>query len=88
MLALLLSHLAFAETVLCGQLRRFHPRGLVRHASMETENLQRVCTNIVTTSPQPETQLELALATILAEARSQVAAGREPNEAGLETRIG
>jgi len=44
-----------------GQLRWFHPRSLVRHASMETENLQRVCTNFVTTSPQPEAHLERAL---------------------------
>ena len=54
---------------------------------METENLQRVCTNFVTTSPQPEAHLELALASILAEARAQVAAGREPNSAGFEARI-
>src|SRR5437764_4409392 len=54
---------------------------------METENLQRVCPNFVTTSPQPEAQLERALASILAEARSQVAAGREPNTEGFEARI-
>jgi hypothetical protein len=54
---------------------------------METENLQRVCTNFVTTSPQPEAQLERALASILAEARAQVAAGRELNPEGFEARI-
>ena len=54
---------------------------------MEAENLQRVRTNFVTTSPQPEAQLERALASILAEARSQVAAGREPNTEGFEARI-
>ena len=42
---------------------------------------------LVTTSPQPEAQLECALASILAEARSQVAAGREPNTEGFETRV-
>jgi len=61
-------------------------RGWV-HATIEAENLQRVCTNSVTTSPQPEAQLERALAAIVAEARAQVAAGREPNTTGLETRV-
>ena len=54
---------------------------------METENVQRVCTNFVTTSPQPEAQLERALTSVLAEARAQVAAGREPNTEGFEARI-
>lgn len=41
----------------------------------------------MTTSPQPEAALERTLAAIVADARAQVAAGREPNAEGLETRI-
>src|SRR5436190_7366933 len=58
-----------------------------RHATIEAEKLLRVCTNFVTTSPEPEAQLERTLATVLAEARAQVAAAREPNTGGFETRI-
>jgi len=41
----------------------------------------------VTSSPQPDDQLERALAAIVAEARAQVAAGRAPNVEGLRARI-
>lgn len=41
----------------------------------------------MTTSPQPEATLERTLATIVAEARAQVAAGREPNTSGLAARV-
>jgi hypothetical protein len=37
--------------------------------------------------PEPETDLQSALAAIVAEARAQVAAGRAPNLEGLEARI-
>lgn len=41
----------------------------------------------MTSSPQPDDQLERALAAIVAEARAQVAAGRAPNVEGLKARI-
>jgi hypothetical protein len=51
------------------------------------ERLPPAAIDFMTTSPQPEAQLERALAAIVAEARAQVAAGREPNTGGLETRV-
>jgi hypothetical protein len=57
------------------------------HEPIEARNLQRVCTSFVTSSPQPNGQLDQALAAIVAEARAQVAAGRAPNVEGLEARI-